>query len=151
MKKFILIPLIIILIVVFELFERVYAQANRGYIYIKPPQKKSARPRMLEVEEELWFKLNQDLLSMQEELLKTKTELKIMQAELEEERRIKKEGEPWRKKMVYKVQKNDSLWKIAMRYYNDPFKWRWIYKANLKQVEDPNFIYPEQILDIPRH
>jgi nucleoid-associated protein YgaU len=33
--------------------------------------------------------------------------------------------------------------------YGDPFQWTKIYEANKAQIEDPNLIYPEQILTIP--
>jgi hypothetical protein len=118
--------------------------------------RKSARPRTIEVDEEAWYKLNKDLLTMQDELVKAKTEAKVLQAELEKEKKVRQAQASGVVKdktqaRVYRVLKLDSLWKIAVKYYNDPYKWRWIYKANMNQIEDPNMIYPEQILDIPHY
>ncbi len=50
----------------------------------------------------------------------------------------------------------DFLSKIAglPEVYGDPFQWRKIYQANKSgsnYMHDPNLIYPEQILDIPRN
>ena len=45
----------------------------------------------------------------------------------------------------------EDLSKIASyaENYGDPFQWTKIYEANKNQIEDPNTIYPEQILVIP--
>jgi len=43
----------------------------------------------------------------------------------------------------------DCLWNLAKKYYGDGKKWRKIYNANKDQIEDPNVIYPKQILYIP--
>ena len=144
------------------------AQKNKGVIYsnidenedestdeIRPmlQDKNSARPRMIEVEEELWYRLNKDLLELQDEIIKTKAKAKVDEAEMERlKNQLKESGKKkgrWQE--VHRVQKNDSLWKIAKRYYNDPYKWRWIFKENIKQVTDPDMIYPEQVLDIPQY
>lgn len=115
-------------------------------------KRSSARPKMIEVEEEVWFKLNQDFLAMQEELVRTKIETKMAQAEVKQLKdKIASSNKTQGKTKVHRVNKNESLWKIAKRYYNDPFKWRWIYKANSNQIEEPALIYPEQILDIPQY
>lgn len=37
-------------------------------------------------------------------------------------------------KRMYTVKRNDSLWKIAKRYYGDGDKWRTIYNANKKTI-----------------
>ncbi|MCD4828073.1 MAG: LysM peptidoglycan-binding domain-containing protein [Candidatus Cloacimonetes bacterium] len=34
--------------------------------------------------------------------------------------------------------------------YNDPTRWGVIYRANRDQIKDPNLIYPDQVLKIPR-
>lgn len=52
-------------------------------------------------------------------------------------------------KNQYLVIKGDDLSKIASQVYGDPFAWTKIYEANKNQIEDPNIIYPEQILVIP--
>ncbi len=46
----------------------------------------------------------------------------------------------------------DALWNIAARPYifNDPWKWKKIFKANRHQIEDPNLIFPNQVLIIPK-
>jgi len=50
---------------------------------------------------------------------------------------------------TYIVKKGDSLWKIAKAVYNKPLKWKTIYKANKKQIKNPDRIYPNQKLVIP--
>jgi len=53
------------------------------------------------------------------------------------------------------VVKGETLKKIAASpdVYGDPFQWTKIYQANKagRFLEDPNLIYPEQILTIPRN
>lgn len=53
---------------------------------------------------------------------------------------------------TYTVIPGDYLWKIAGFYwiYNDPKDWPRIYEANRDKIKDPDLIYPNQILDIPR-
>jgi len=55
----------------------------------------------------------------------------------------------------YVTKRGDTLKKIAARpdVYGDPFKWTKIHQANKSHqfLEDPNVVYPEMILDIPRN
>ena len=50
------------------------------------------------------------------------------------------------------VKKGECLWWIAEYedIYNDPFMWPLIFNANKDQIKDPNLIYPDQRLEIPR-
>ncbi len=52
---------------------------------------------------------------------------------------------------IYRVRKNDSLWRISgyKNIYNDPYQWPKIYEANKEKIEDPDLIYPGQRLFIP--
>ena len=52
----------------------------------------------------------------------------------------------------WKVYKGECLWTISSypEIYNDPFQWPKIYRANTDQIKDPDLIYPNQILRIPR-
>lgn len=53
------------------------------------------------------------------------------------------------------TKRGDTLKKIAARpdVYGDPFKWTKIHQANKSHqfLEDPNAVWPEMILDIPRN
>jgi nucleoid-associated protein YgaU len=51
---------------------------------------------------------------------------------------------------MYRVHPGDSLWDISARAYGDPFKWRAIYQANRSGISDPDLIYPNQELTIPK-
>ncbi|MFQ6091841.1 MAG: LysM peptidoglycan-binding domain-containing protein [bacterium] len=53
---------------------------------------------------------------------------------------------------TYRVVGGDCLWKISgySQIYDDPLKWPRIYRANRDQIQDPDLIYPDQILAIPR-
>lgn len=50
------------------------------------------------------------------------------------------------------VEKGEFLYKISgyERMYADPYKWKRIYRANRGLIEDPNLIYPDWELTIPR-
>lgn len=49
----------------------------------------------------------------------------------------------------YTVKKGDSLSKIAKEYYGDVKKYPVIFEANKPMLQDPNLIYPGQVLRIP--
>jgi nucleoid-associated protein YgaU len=50
------------------------------------------------------------------------------------------------------VKKGECLWWIAqyVEVYNDAWQWPRIYEANRDQIEDPDLIFPGQVLRIPR-
>ncbi len=52
----------------------------------------------------------------------------------------------------YTVVRGDTLWDISGRQpiHADPVMWRRIYQANRDRIRNPNLIYPEQVLTIPR-
>ncbi len=50
----------------------------------------------------------------------------------------------------YEVQSGDSLSKIAKDHYGDPMKYNEIFEANQPMLDDPNKIYPGQMLRIPK-
>jgi hypothetical protein len=49
---------------------------------------------------------------------------------------------------THTVKKGDTLWDLAQQYLGDPFKWPDIYRRNTASVQDPNLIYPDQVLVI---
>lgn len=49
---------------------------------------------------------------------------------------------------THTVKKGDTLWDLAQQYLGDPFKWPEIYRRNTATVQDPNLIYPDQVLVI---
>jgi Uncharacterized protein containing LysM domain len=51
--------------------------------------------------------------------------------------------------IIYKVQSNDSLIKIARKHYGDDKKWVKIYEANRDSMADPDALYVGQELLIP--
>jgi nucleoid-associated protein YgaU len=50
---------------------------------------------------------------------------------------------------IYTVQKGDSLSKIAKREYGDAQQWRRIFEANRNIIDNPDLIYPGQVLRLP--
>ena len=50
---------------------------------------------------------------------------------------------------TYTVQSGDCLWNIAKAIYGDGSKYTKIYEANKDKIQNPNLIYPNQVLIIP--
>ena len=50
----------------------------------------------------------------------------------------------------YTVKSGDSLSGIAKKYYGNAMKYNAIFEANRPMLEDPNKIYPGQVLRIPK-
>lgn len=49
----------------------------------------------------------------------------------------------------YEVERGDTLWDIADRLLQDPFRWQRIWKANQARIDDPDLIFPGQRFAIP--
>lgn len=67
-------------------------------------------------------------------------------AEVDEEIEV---VEPGSEADMYTVVKGDSLSKIAKEFYGDASKYPVIFEANKPMLEDPDLIYPGQVLRIP--
>jgi len=50
---------------------------------------------------------------------------------------------------THTVKPGDTLWDIAGFYYQNPFLWPYIWRANLSKIEDPHWIYPDEVFVIP--
>jgi len=51
--------------------------------------------------------------------------------------------------IFYTIEKGDTLWEIATKYYDDGSKYTHIVQANLEVIKDPDLIYPGQTIRIP--
>ena len=51
---------------------------------------------------------------------------------------------------TYTIAKGDSLSKIAKHFYGKP-DWKPIFDANRDQLDNPDRIFPGQVLKIPAH
>ena len=49
----------------------------------------------------------------------------------------------------YEIQKGDSLWKIADKFYGDGNKYKKIFEDNREVIKDPDKIFPGQKIRIP--
>ena len=52
---------------------------------------------------------------------------------------------------TYTVESGDTLSHIAKQYYGKASRWTAIYAANRDQLDDPDRIFPGQVLKIPAH
>lgn len=55
-----------------------------------------------------------------------------------------------RQKGVHVVRRGDTLWKIARRYYHAGTRYNALFRANRGAIRDPDYIYPGQVLRVPR-
>jgi len=51
--------------------------------------------------------------------------------------------------VFYTVESGDTLWKIAKEHYGEGGKYMLIFEANKPMLQDPDKIYPGQVLRIP--
>ncbi|NOZ90794.1 MAG: peptidoglycan-binding protein LysM [Epsilonproteobacteria bacterium] len=51
--------------------------------------------------------------------------------------------------IFYTIEKGDTLWKIAEKFYDDGSKYTHIVEANIEVIKDPDLIYPGQTIRIP--
>jgi nucleoid-associated protein YgaU len=53
---------------------------------------------------------------------------------------------------AYTVQPGDTLWGIAAHtaIYRDPWLWPLLYTGNRNRLNDPDLIFPQQVLTVPR-
>ncbi|MBN2400873.1 MAG: LysM peptidoglycan-binding domain-containing protein [Spirochaetes bacterium] len=53
-------------------------------------------------------------------------------------------------KVRYIPERRDCLWRIAEKYYSNPFYWPYIYKANKDKIYNPDLIWPDMLLKVPK-
>ena len=53
-------------------------------------------------------------------------------------------------KVRYIPERRDCLWRIAEKYYDNPFYWPYIYKANKDKIYNPDLIWPDMLLKVPK-
>jgi nucleoid-associated protein YgaU len=58
-------------------------------------------------------------------------------------------AEPAPEALLYTVQSGDSLSKISLAHYGDAMKYMVIFEANQPMLDNPDRIYPGQVLRIP--
>ena len=50
---------------------------------------------------------------------------------------------------THRTTTSDTLWRLAVRYYNNGYRWTKIYEANRKLIPDPNKLDKDITLVIP--
>lgn len=60
------------------------------------------------------------------------------------------EKDYWEYTVVWRQHYKDCLWYVAKKFYRNPFKWKVIYEYNRDKIQNPNLIFPGQILKVPK-
>ncbi len=80
---------------------------------------------------------------------KVETNRKIVIPFSAEKNTIVTEAEGPKEDVSYTVVKDDTLQKIAKKFYNSYGKWTKIYEANKDKLKNPNFVRPGTVITIP--
>lgn len=92
--------------------------------------------------------VNANRLLVGQELIIPKTEVIIPAVKVENVTQDKQTTTEAISGNTYTVVKGDNLWTIAVRAYQDGYKWSEIAKAN--KIANPNIIHPGNVLTLPR-
>ncbi|MFA5276501.1 MAG: LysM peptidoglycan-binding domain-containing protein [Candidatus Omnitrophota bacterium] len=129
---------------------------NRGYLQGKPssmseaPRKETRTVQIVEVELGSPLKFEKTKKASAEQI--NSTPEVVAEPVIEGNRGFMNQNEPAQTEVVYEkyvVQKNDTLQKISMKFYNTTKKWTKIYAANKDTLKTPNKLYPGKTLNIP--
>lgn len=88
--------------------------------------------------------LRNQIAPIERELLRIESDIRSLSGEIERFEALPKE---------WVIKPGECLWIIAgyEEIYADPVKWPRIYRANTARVDDPEWIFPDTTLFIPRH
>jgi nucleoid-associated protein YgaU len=107
--------------------------------------KKTARDKESELKatEEHAEKLKKELGPIESQLLKLDSDIRTLKTQIAELEALPKQ---------WTIRPGECLWTIAGydSIYSDPVKWPRIFRANMDKIEDPDYIYPDTVLVIPR-
>ena len=67
-----------------------------------------------------------------------------------EENRASEDAPSSKLPTTYTVKSGDCLWNIAKEFYGNGSKYNLIFNANKDKIKNPNLIYPNQVLTIPK-
>lgn len=87
--------------------------------------------------------LRNQITPIERELLRVESDIRTLTNQIEELEALPKN---------WNIQSGECLWIIAgyEDIYSDPVKWPRIFRANMDKIDDPEWIYPDTVLVIPR-
>lgn len=87
--------------------------------------------------------LRNQIAPIERELLRIDSDIRTLTSQIVELEALPEE---------WNIQSGECLWIIAgyEDIYSDPVKWPRIFRANTDKIEDPEWIYPDTVLVIPR-
>jgi len=114
----------------------------------KPTYLKKEEPKEMPREEKV-MTAEEEVIYLREKLKKTLRQLALANQKIKE---LKEKKPSPKTTQTYLVKKGDCLWKIAGKkeVYGNSYKWLLLYHANRDQIYDPNLIFPDMVLIVPR-